>query len=323
MQRKIWIDNLRGFCMLAILLDHTEIYYAGNNVIDYNFYVVNALVIFFILSGYLMYKPSQFSIRHKLYSVFRSLFVPYLVFTSLISIPKAIVHGNNIDFYHIAIDIITGQASWFVAALCVAELIFSSVIWIAKGKNIGILTCGIGGLLISIYLSTGNQSYFWQLDNALQALFFLSLGFLYHRYESHFNIINKRLYICLLFILLIGIKIYEYNQHFDLLIWHIHITNYAIFLLDIVVGSLLMIQLFKTIPPIKWLSWTGSHSIVYYFLCGGVPLTISKILMKIDFNYEGNYFQIIVAFMLVYLITSIITYIIYQYIPFIVGKKHG
>lgn len=29
MQRKIWIDNLRGFCMLAILLDHTEIYYTG------------------------------------------------------------------------------------------------------------------------------------------------------------------------------------------------------------------------------------------------------------------------------------------------------
>lgn len=321
MQRKIWIDNLRGFCMLAILLDHTEIYYAGHNVIDYNFYVVNALVIFFILSGYLMYKPSRFNIRHKLYSIFRSLFVPYLVFTSLISIPKAIAHGNNIDFYHIAIDIITGQASWFVAALCVAELIFSAVIWITKGKNIGILTCGIGGLLISIYLSTGNQSYFWQLDNALQALFFLSLGFLYHRYEPLINIINTRLCTSLLFILLIGIKIYEYNLHMELLIWHIHITNYAIFLLDIFVCSLFMIQLFKSIPSIKWLSWTGSHSIVYYFFCGGIPLIVSKILYKINFNYNGNYFLIIIAFTLVYLFTTFFTYYIYRYIPFIVGKK--
>lgn len=321
MQRKIWIDNLRGFCMLAILLDHTEIYYAGHNVIDYNFYVVNALVIFFILSGYLMYKPSRFNIRHKLYSIFRSLFVPYLVFASLISIPKAIVHGNNIDFYHIAIDIITGQASWFVAALCVAELIFSAVIWITKGKNIGILTCGIGGLLISIYLSTGNQSYFWQLDNALQALFFLSLGFLYHRYEPLINIINTRLYTSLLFILLIGIKIYEYNLHMELLIWHIHITNYAIFLLDIFVYCLFMIQLFKSIPSIKWLSWTGSHSIVYYFFCGGIPLIVSKILYKINFNYNGNYFLIIIAFTLVYLFTTFFTYYIYRYIPFIVGKK--
>ena len=54
MQRKIWIDNLRGFCMLAILLDHTEIYYTGENVIDYNLYVANVLIVFFMLSGYLI-----------------------------------------------------------------------------------------------------------------------------------------------------------------------------------------------------------------------------------------------------------------------------
>lgn len=58
MQRKVWIDNLRGFCMLAILLDHTEIYYTGENVIDYNLYVANVLIVFFILSGYLMYKTT-------------------------------------------------------------------------------------------------------------------------------------------------------------------------------------------------------------------------------------------------------------------------
>lgn len=27
-----WIDNLRGFCMLAILLDHTESYYLDSLV---------------------------------------------------------------------------------------------------------------------------------------------------------------------------------------------------------------------------------------------------------------------------------------------------
>ncbi|MGP1350736.1 MAG: acyltransferase family protein, partial [Hoylesella marshii] len=29
-KRKHWIDLLRGFCMVAILLDHTEIYYTGD-----------------------------------------------------------------------------------------------------------------------------------------------------------------------------------------------------------------------------------------------------------------------------------------------------
>ena len=164
--RIYWIDSLRGICMLAILLDHTEIYYAGKNIIDYNFYVVNALVLFFFLSGYLMYTPTHFNIKHKLHSIFRSLLIPYLFFTTLMAIPKAFVHGNNINFLDIGLNIITGQASWFIAALCVAELFFSLTIWITKGIKTGILAClGIGGLLLSYYLSINNQTYFWQLDN--------------------------------------------------------------------------------------------------------------------------------------------------------------
>lgn len=31
-----WIDNLRGFCMLAILLDHTESYYLDYHIINQN-----------------------------------------------------------------------------------------------------------------------------------------------------------------------------------------------------------------------------------------------------------------------------------------------
>lgn len=67
-----WIDNLRGFCMLAILLDHTESYYLDYHIINQNLYLTDALVFFFILSGYLMYKPQQqFCIAHKMKSICR------------------------------------------------------------------------------------------------------------------------------------------------------------------------------------------------------------------------------------------------------------
>lgn len=322
MQRKKWIDNLRGFCMLAILLDHTELYYAGSNIIDYNFYVVNALVIFFFLSGYLIYKPSCFDIRHKLYSIFRSLLIPYFIFTTLIAAPKALIHENDINIHEIIINIITGQASWFVATLCISELIFAFIIWIFRGKNWELLTCSILGFTISIYLSTGNQPYFWQLDNAMQALLFLCFGYLFHKYEVFFNSFNKISYITFLFFITIGIKIYEYYQHVDLLIWNIHITNYFLFLIDIFISTLFMVQIFKRIPSNKYISWTGRHSIVYYFLCGGVPLIISKLLQKLGISYDGNYIYILCAFISVYIVTSFITYIIYKYIPFIVGKNN-
>lgn len=322
MQRKKWIDNLRGFCMLAILLDHTEIYYTGNNIIDYNLYVANALVLFFILSGYLMYKDSEFNIKHKLHSILRGLLIPYFIFTTILYIPKSLIHGNGVNIPDMAINILTGQASWFVAALCIAELIFSIGIWISKGKNILLPIIGILGFGISIYLSTGNQPYFWQLDNALQALLFLCIGYFYHKYELVFNRINKPLYITILFIFLFMIKQYEHINHVDLLIWNIHITNYPIFLIDIFISSFLMIQTFKMLPNIKCLCWTGKYSIVYYFLCGGVPLLTSKLFTKLGCSYHGNYLFVIIAFIFVYSITTIITYFIYRYIPFVVGKKY-
>lgn len=93
-KRKYWIDNLRGLCMLAILVDHTETYYSGNCIIDYSLYVVNALVVFFFISGYLMFRKTtngeivEFSLRHKANSILRTLVVPYFIFTSIIYIPK-------------------------------------------------------------------------------------------------------------------------------------------------------------------------------------------------------------------------------------------
>lgn len=319
MQRKVWIDNLRGFCMLAILLDHTEIYYTGENVIDYNLYVANVLIVFFILSGYLMYKTT-FNIKHKLYSIFRTLFIPYIVFTTAMYIPKNIIHSNGIDFVEMTKNILMGQASWFIAALIIAELIFLIGIWISKGKNMPLAIMGVLGFGLSIYLSFKNQTYFWQLDNALQALLFLYIGYLYHQYESIINTINKMPYTLLLFLLLIGIKIYEYNIQMDMLIWHIHITNYPIFLIDSMIFSLMAIQLFQNLPPIKWLSWIGKHSIVYYFLCGGIPLITSKLLHYIGLNYDGNYLYILLAFSCVCIITTLITYFIYKYTPLIAGK---
>ena len=74
--------------MIAILLDHTELYYTGLNIIDYNIYVVNALTLFFIISGYLIYKESKFDFKNKIKSIAKTLLLPYLIFSFLISLSK-------------------------------------------------------------------------------------------------------------------------------------------------------------------------------------------------------------------------------------------
>jgi len=322
MIRKTWIDNLRGFCIMAILLDYTELYYTGINIIDYNAYVVNALVLFFVLSGYLMYKQNHFSFKQKVCSIQRTLIVPYFIFTTLIAILKTSFHTNNLNIQEAFIGIITGQASWFVAALIVAELLFSLAIWIGKGKNTWLFSVGAVGFCISIYLSTKPQPYIWQIDNAMQALLFLCMGYAYHKYESYFKCLAKLSNIVILFVLLIVTKLYEHQYHINMLIWNIHINNYPVFLFDITICCLLMITLFKLMPSLNWLAWTGRHSLVYYFLCGGIPMSITTLLNRMGFIYQGNYIYIVVAFTLVYVVSTLITYVIYQYFPIITGHKY-
>ena len=317
--RIYWIDMLRGICMIAILLDHTELYVAGYNIIPYNMYVTNALCIFFFLSGYLMFKQ-KWNIQKKIISICRTLLIPYLIFTTIIAIPKALIHGNAVDVKEIFIKIFTGQASWFVAALIVAELIFSIILWISRGKVIIISIITLLCFGISVFLSDSNTFYIWQTDNALQAVLFLSSGYFYHHYEDKFQVIHKLPYTILFLLLLFIVKLYEYEHHITIMIWPVNIDNYPLFITDIFICTLFMINLVKIIPKCKMIEWTGAHSIIYYFFCGGVPLIISKLFIHTGIIYKGNYLSILFALTGVYLITTALTWAVYHFIPFTTGR---
>lgn len=135
MNRKLWIDLVRGFCMLAILLFHTEIYYTGSEIIPYNFYVQNSLTAFFFVSGYLFCSKDGFSLRAKVVSVARGLLVPYFIFTFPICIAKPLVNGGGLDMAAILTDELTGHASWFIAALIVADILFAAIVRISRGRQ--------------------------------------------------------------------------------------------------------------------------------------------------------------------------------------------
>jgi fucose 4-O-acetylase-like acetyltransferase len=122
--RLLWIDLLRGFLMLAIIFDHTEICFTGDNIVPYRMYVPDVLMAFFFLSGYLFYRPEGFRLRHKLHSWLRGVLMPYFIFTSALALPKAWLHGDGGSLSDLLLTILTGQGSWFIASLAVAELLF-------------------------------------------------------------------------------------------------------------------------------------------------------------------------------------------------------
>lgn len=314
MNRIGWIDFLRGLSMMLILVFHTEVYYKEYDVTPYYIYVTNAIILFYFISGYLFYRPESFNLKKKLNAITRSLLFPYFIFTSLIAVPKLLVRQEAINLQEIVINILLGRASWFIAALIVGELFFALLLTKTRGKITWLLTDAIACLII-YYVIPFNQHNYWQWQDALLAVTFLSAGYIYHQYDNHFNTINKPLYSLIFLLILIIIKVYEY--HVNLPMRNIAVENVPLFLADCIVWLMLVISIIRYIPRCKMIEWTGRHCIIYYFLCGGCPLIISIFFNKIGLPYNNYLYRYLLALIAVYLLATTLTYLIYKYIPFI------
>ncbi len=321
-KRKIWIDLMRGCCMLAILVHHTEIYYVEEAVIDYRLFVDNALCCFFFVSGYLFFKNTPFDLRKKMIAIFRTIVIPYFIFMTIIAFPKAMAHGNFTSVLDILLSILLGQQSWFITALAIAEVLFSLLLYFSK-KKMWILPIGVSSLFLSAVLLTGNELFlahnYWNIMDALLAVAFLYLGYLYHKHEDFFDHINITYYIIPIILFIISkYVILKYGVYCYL--GSLNIDNYLVFMTDNILAIMLLTKLTKTLIDIKALSWMGSHVIVYYFLCGGVPMTLSIMAQKCGFIYDGAYYKVVIMVILVYLCITLMTWLIYRYIPWVTGR---
>ena len=320
--RIVWIDQIRGFCMMLILWFHTEMYYAKADGTSYHFYVCNALTAFFFLSGYLFFTEKPFSVPHKLVSVCRGIIVPYFIYTAIMAFPKAFM--NDLPLQDVLVNILLGRASWFIAALTLAELCFIGIRWLNekfrwlyekfRWLNEDCMVCA--AFIVSLTaarLLTGtnltiNYNY-WHCHSALIALAFICLGYLYHKHEAHFQRFNTTISASLLILLFIATKIYVWHRGVSLLICPVSISNYPVFIIDNCCFILVLIALFRRLPGVCCLSWTGKHSLVYYFFCGAVPMATAWMLEALHLSCDNRYWLMPLAFLLVYALTTLIVWL--------------
>ncbi|MCR4582293.1 MAG: acyltransferase [Prevotella sp.] len=297
--RIVWADQLRGICMLLILWLHTDMYYTGVDTIPYGLYVCNALTIFFFISGYFCYRQEPFSLRHKLTSIVRGLLVPYLLFTSVLAIPKAMV--RHLPLHDVIVSILTGSASWFVAALMVAEVLFACCLYLRRDWAVHLLA--LVALMLSWLLSNdfiGIGADGWIIHAALLGLVFLYLGYQYHRHESRLASLQRPLPVFVLLLSGILLKAYILTTGTQMVVGPVVISNYPVFLLDSVTFILLALSLTKLLPPLSWLQWIGRHSLYYYFFCGAVPTFVTMMLPP----YQGLYVTVLLPYCIVCLLTT-------------------
>ena len=316
-QRLAWIDLLRGFSMIAILWFHTEVYFTGQPMTPYEMYVGDVLAAFFFLSGYLMYGRTL-DIKRRINSIFSRFLVPYFVFTTIIAVSKTILVHDNTSWKDIIISIISGHASWFIAALILSQLLFMLFLWITNEKMLWLSIIAVCCLILSYFVGNAFEPYplyyaqnLWHLNEALLACFILFTGYLYRKYETRFNNISILLSLLIVFIL---IKIFIIHTNAQLILGPIIVSNYPLFIADLLCAVLLMAGIFKQLPSVRLIEWTGSHSLVYYFICGAVPFMVSRLFHKTTLPIQ-SYLSVLVVFCVVYIVSTLLTKVIYMLWP--------
>jgi fucose 4-O-acetylase-like acetyltransferase len=351
-KRLQWIDHVRGVLMLFILLFHTEVYYASHELIPYHIYVQDVLAMFFFISGYLFQSGTCFSLSHKLRSVFTRLLLPYFLFTLLMAPLKLLAYGTALtsdNVFASLCEIVQGQASWFIAALIVAELVLALVISVSDTLVKPLL---IISLCLSGFMPIGGDSAFcnlWHWQEALLALPIICCGYITRRHEDHSDSETNHLFDChfsrkallllsaLSLTLLALLKLLECHMGYTLTFSVINVSNYFVFYADIALSLITLFAAIKAFSDsnhsytvsnqsfsgsyphtnyfqpfikhtLRLISFTGRHSLIYYFLCGGVPLLLSRQFTIIGFPYRGSYISVLLLFLLVYLVTTTIVW---------------
>ena len=311
------IDIARGLCMVSIFLLHTEIYYTGEEIIPYAYHVDNSLLAFVFISGYLFIKTSYdtFDLRRKIVSIVKGITLPYFIFTTAIAFPKAMVRDDT-TLVETLMSVITGHASWFLAALMLAEMLFAIIIhYSSKRKNITFWIfgcCSLPYLLIAAiyhFVSTDflHDINIWCWQNALMMLFFLFAGMMCRKKQllPHFQ--QPRILI-ILALVIVGIKWMVTSADMTLTMEPINVGSFAVLLVDGMAGAVLIVGVCRHLPDNALLQFTGKHSLTYYFICGATPMAVCLALKKMGFSYSGHYWQVIITFILVFLTATVITY---------------
>ena len=330
--RIVWVDVARGVAMLAILLFHTEMRYAEGEIIPYSMYVENFLALFFFVSGYLFVSPKrQFTLRGKLVSIAKRLVVPYVLFVSLMAVPKAYAHGDDLTLWSFIGGLVSGRASWFVSALIVVSLYYALVEHLlcrlvkSRGHVHDLLLTLFAVLPLCCVLPLHVDAASIPGVSAI-AVLFVHAGRLYRQTETWIDsrldvsALRKWLLVAFAVVALFVLKGYEIRNDVNMTFYVIIIDSYPLFYADTLLFCLLAVMVLKSIPytfAVRPLVWVGAHSLVYYFVSGGVPIIVSRLMLP----YDGTcYGLVLLAFVLVCLVASAITWVVYKFFPWAVGR---
>lgn len=270
--RKAWVDLGKGISMLMVVLFHCETYNPAGPEGCSALFAFFRMPFFFFLSGYVFTRNYRaFSLRAKMKQIARGLVWTYLVFTSIILIPKALMNGSPIA--EGVWLILTGRASWFVVSLGGAQVLFAFLLRFTQ-KLPAVLAFMCGSLCAGYVVKALHPDMLpFCFDCTLLVVFFFGLGFFYRIYEDRIsNLLPASWPFLALATLLYFGAILADARFFHTPPYLFGVSeyqNFPLYILYALLGIVMMTLLTKLLPGPGVLGFIGRNSLVFYYLNGG------------------------------------------------------
>lgn len=341
-----WVDIVKYVCIIMVMLSHLE----TRTDIWSAFYSPFFLTAFFFTAGY-VYKPKG-SFKEFLYSKFRQLFIPWLVFSVFNILLSQVLSFNaheslaeelKWNFFQIRAQ---GDQIWFVAALFVAfipfyfftrkyETISEKIIGGYSKKCLIAITTAWSLSFISILytrlvpaevLPWNSTALPWHIEYMFQAMFYMVLGYMFrHNFEGmldRHNTLMVRIVATALYSLIVFIPFFA-KIEMPLLVDIVY-QYMASF-----VGIITLIIIAKTVKSNRYINYVGQNTLIYFALHGKVYSGIQTVLKKfatgvytaiLNNTVVSSIFSLALSLALS-VILIIPAYIINRWFPFVVGRK--
>lgn len=350
MHRVDYVDMTKGIGMLTIVWGHIMLSGWSNNLV-YSFHIP----LFFFLSGLLFNVTKYPSLGSFIKRRIKTLLVPYFIFSFMTWVFWAVMNiitHSQVNLWKPLLQTFIAQGSngfmvhnvplWFVTCLFVVELLYY---FIQKLPNwLNIVICVICALIGDYMIRGGHLSFFrllpWNLEGAMSAILFYSLGNLFINRVSHQTIVNvinthKALFIFLISSLTV-LLFFSAN-------WNGHITlgsnrlglNTLVFYGNAFIGifTTISFSLLLTSIKAKWirgglsyLKWFGQNSFdvmaTHVPIKGIVVIVVAWFFHSVPAEVSNNFKLSLIAFLITLFIDSVVVLLISMIKKISKSKKH-
>lgn len=323
-QRIEWLDVIKGFLILTVMLGHISRTPEWIEVWIYSFH----MPLFFFLSG-ITFSTEKYDFKSFLFRKIRTLIIPGLVFEIFIIVINIGFGKLHIDIKNFALGVILqmrGQGTdiaWFLVALFMSEIFLYLIIKILKNQHKKIsLFLLFMGILNFIYLKLAGKFLNYIVLPYSMDLIFIILPYIYagYLYKIDKLKINESVIFTVIYAVMgtllcfISYKILGYHFDIDL----DKIGSFLLYYLTAFAQINWLIIVFKKIKKLKLLPFIGRNSIIFYVWHMQAFYIYTLVMANVVVE---RYLVLILEMITSIIMLSILSIVINKYFPYILGRK--